>query len=326
MKQHSKKTRKYMAVATVCGALLFGLVTSSPVSTYVTQLKVGVTPVQGQITIEEPFREKIEQWQKEREEAPQDAYLDPVWKAIPGYNGRVIDINATIAQMKKTGKQDESAIVFKEQMPKVQVEQLGAHPIYRGNPKKEAVSFMINVAWGNEYLDKILTTLDRHKVKTTFFLDGSWVKRNPDLAKKIYDKGHEIGNHAYSHPDMSKLGEARIRQEISKTQDIISQTIGLKPTLFAPPSGSFNQRVVEIAHQDYQMKTILWTADTVDWKNPPVGTMVERIRKKLDKGVLILMHPTEPSAQGLDQMLTLAEKKGLKPTTVSEVISSRRLP
>ncbi|UFJ42177.1 polysaccharide deacetylase family protein [Brevibacillus humidisoli] len=202
---------------------------------------------------------------------------------------------------------------------------MGAQPIYRGNPQKPAVSFMVNVAWGNEYLTAMLDTFAKYKVKTTFFLDGSWVSKYPDLAKKIYDNGHEIGNHAYSHPDMSRIGQDRIRQEIGKTQAVIEKTLGIKPMLFAPPSGAYTQQVVEIAHREFGMKTILWTADTVDWRKPAVSEMVQRVNKQLGHGVLVLMHPTEASQKGLEQLLKAAIAKGFVPTTVSEVLSSKRI-
>ena len=77
-------------------------------------------------------------------------------------------------------------------------------PIYRGHPEKPMVSFIINVAWGNEYLPEILATLKRHQITASFFLEGNWVKSNPDLAKMIVSAGHEVGNHSYTHPDMQK--------------------------------------------------------------------------------------------------------------------------
>jgi len=66
------------------------------------------------------------------------------------------------------------------------------------------VSFLINVAWGNEYLPDILATLKKQNVKASFFLEGRWVQKNPELAKMIVEAGHEVGNHSYTHPDMSK--------------------------------------------------------------------------------------------------------------------------
>ena len=67
------------------------------------------------------------------------------------------------------------------------------------------VSFIINVAWGNEYLSDMLATLKKHHVSATFFLEGRWVQKNPELAKMIADAGHEVGNHSFTHPDMKNL-------------------------------------------------------------------------------------------------------------------------
>lgn len=274
---------------------------------------------------DEELRKQIEQWRQGVEEAPIDARIDRIWRAIPGYNGVAVNVEASLKKLRSGEAAGPQSLVLEEVPPAVQLEQLGAHPIYRGNPKKPAISFMINVAWGNEFLDPILDTLDKHEVKTTFFLDGSWVERFPELAKKIAERGHEIGNHAYSHPDLAKIGTERMRMEIAKTQNVIEKTLGVKPALFAPPSGSFNQTVVDLAKNEFQMKTILWTADTVDWRKPPVDQMVARVRAKMDNGVLVLMHPTAPTAAGLDRMIRDAKEKGLAPVPVSELISSQRL-
>ena len=312
---------------TVCCAALFVFVTNvEPVAHYMESVKNRETiPASAPHDEKDELLAKIEQWKAGKEEQPVDARVDRIWKAIPGYNGRKVDVEATLAKMKAAKTPGPEHLVFREVPPAVSLEQLGAHPIYRGNPKKPAISFMVNVAWGNEYLDPILNTFDRHQVKTTFFLDGSWVKKNPEDAKKIASRGHEIGNHAYSHPDMKTLGAARIHQEINRTQAVIRDTIGVTPRLFAPPSGSFRQQVVEIASDSYQMQTILWTADTIDWQNPSPSQVISRVSKKLDNGVLVLMHPTSATAGSLDQLLTIAKQKGLVPTTVSQVISSSRL-
>src|SRR5690606_39195767 len=115
--------------------------------------------------------------------------------------------------------------------------------------EKPMVSLLINVAWGNEYIPPILQTLNDHDVKATFFFDGSWTKKNSELALMIYNEGHEIGNHAYSHPDLQKRSRAEMMDEISRTNDVIEETLGFKPKWFAPPSGSFNQQTVDVAHE-----------------------------------------------------------------------------
>lgn len=319
------KRRLWFAIG--IAVLLTFLMNGQPISRYVNAVKekeaVFATAAGDE---KERLRQMIETWKAGREEAPVDAKVDPTWKAIPGYNGLMVDVEASLEKMLASKQSGPESLVFKEVEPAVTLKQLGAHPIYRGNPKKPAISFMINVAWGNEYLDSMLDTLDKHQVKTTFFFDGSWVKKYPEEAKKIAQRGHEIGNHAYSHPDMKYLGVERIHQEIQRTQEVIEKTVGIKPSLFAPPSGSFNQRVVDIARSSYDMQTIMWTADTVDWKKPSPSWVIQRISKRMENGVLVLMHPTAASEASLDQLLTLAKQKGLVPTTVSELLSSSRLP
>jgi probable sporulation protein (polysaccharide deacetylase family) len=317
---------KLLVVGACGGTLLFFLVNARPINHYVGIVKQkSVQTLVPEKEEKNEWRRQIEEWGKKKEEAPVNARIDPVWKAIPGYNGLVVDVEASLRNMKQTGIYAPEQLVYKEVPPSVALDQLGAHPIYRGNEKKPAVSFMINVAWGNEHLDRILNTLDHYEVKTTFFLDGSWVHKYPQLARNIAERGHEIGNHAYSHPDMRKLSAERIRQEIGRTQAEIKKTVGLTPRLFAPPSGSYQDEVVSIARREFGLKTILWTADTVDWQKPPLEEMVNRVAGKLGNGVLVLMHPTDVTADGLERLLQIAKQKGLTPTTVTEVLSERRL-
>ncbi|MDI7741997.1 polysaccharide deacetylase family protein [Lysinibacillus fusiformis] len=267
---------------------------------------------------------KIQSYSEQHNSQPIDAKIDPIWKAIPGYNGLEINVEASYKKMKKYGKFDEKKIVFKEIPPKVSLEDLEVQPIYRGNPEKPMVAFLINVAWGNEYIPKILEVLKQHNTKATFFLDGSWTNKNPDVAKQIKDAGHEIGNHAYSHPDLQKRSMAETQEELKKTNDVIEQTLGIKPKWFAPPSGSFNDTTVKVADQ-LNMKTILWTVDTVDWKKPAPSEMVNRVVSKIENGAMVLMHPTEPVAEGIDAMISEIKEKGYQLGTVTELMDEKRI-
>ncbi len=261
---------------------------------------------------------------KKKNIPPINARVDRVWKGIPGYNGLMLDVDGTKDRMKKEGKWDNRYVIYQEIPPQVQIEQLGAVPIYRGNPAKPMVSIMINVAWGNEYLPSILETLKNNNVKATFFLDGSWTRKFPEEAKKIVMEGHEIGNHAYTHPAMSTLSNGRIEQEILRTNDIIQKATGIEPALFAPPSGDFDDRTVNIAFR-YHMKTILWTADTVDWRKPTPAQWLSNVRNKIGNGTLILMHPTESTAQSLPSLIKEIKQRNLTIGTVSQTISSSRV-
>lgn len=126
--------------------------------------------------------------------------------------------------------------------PEVHLNDLPPSPIYRGHPEKPMVSFIINVAWGNEYLSDILATLKKDQVSASFFLEGNWVKKNPELAKMIVSAGHEVGNHSYSHPDMKILGAAQTRNQMLKTNEVIEAATGVKPVWFAPRAAAIAMR------------------------------------------------------------------------------------
>jgi probable sporulation protein (polysaccharide deacetylase family) len=277
------------------------------------------------------LKEQIQAQAAKLYEAPLDAVIDPVWKAIPGYNGREVDVEASYRKtlQERTTLSDPSeateiSYVYREIKPKISLEDLGPQPIYKGNPHKKMAAIMINVAWGNEYITPMLDTLDAEGVKATFFLDGSWLKKNPELAKQIQARGHEIENHAYSHPNMSRLSQERATTEIVKTKQLLQDTLGVNNTWFAPPSGDFNQRTVEIAAAQ-GLKTVLWTVDTVDWRNPEPSSVVTKMAKKAEAGSLILMHPTASSKASLKGIIQALKHKGLKVGTVAETLSSDRI-
>jgi peptidoglycan-N-acetylglucosamine deacetylase len=267
---------------------------------------------------------KIQIYSDRQEIEPIDAKIDRVWKAIPGYNGLQINIKASYKKMKANGEFDKNKIVYEEIPPNIHLEDLGSEPIYRGNPQKPMVAFLINVAWGNEYIPEILKVLNEQQIKATFFFDGSWVKKNPDLAKMIEEAGHEIGNHAYSHPDLKQRSVAQTKEELQKTNDVIKATLGITPIWFAPPSGSFNEATIQVADQ-LDMKTILWTVDTVDWRKPATSEMVRRVVSKVENGSMVLMHPTKPTAEGMERMITDIKAKGLQLGTISDLISKKRV-
>ncbi|QSF42889.1 polysaccharide deacetylase family protein [Paenibacillus tianjinensis] len=256
--------------------------------------------------------------------APVDATVDRIWKAIPGYNGLEVDEEATYRNALLTGPGDGLKLVYRQIRPKVSLNDLGAYPIYRGNPAKPMVSLMINVAWGNQYIEPMLDILDEEKVKVTFFLDGSWLSKNKELAAEMLKRGHEMENHAYTHPNMSTLSRARATAEIQKTQILLKESLGVTNQWFAPPSGDFDQETVDIA-ASLGLKTVLWTLDTVDWRNPSPESVIAKISAKTEPGTLILMHPTASSSKALKGMIRAIRAKDLQLGTVSQTLSAERL-
>lgn len=282
-----------------------------------------VPEVKESVSIEELKKQILEEAEK-RYDPPIDAKLDSVWKAIPGYNGVEVDIEQTLKLAQQKGNRSPITYIMKETPPAISLQDLGAQPIYKGNPKKPLVALMINVAWGNEFLPSMLNTLKKENVRATFFFDGTWLSKNKETALKIKEMGHELSNHAYSHKNMSQLARGKATEEIVKTEKLL-QEIGVKNTLFAPPSGDYDQETVQIAHE-LGLRTVLWTLDTIDWKHPSPDSLVRKISTKAEAGTLVLMHPTDSSSAALEGMIKGIKQKGLSLGTVSEMLSSSRVP
>ncbi|MDE8563167.1 polysaccharide deacetylase family protein [Anoxybacillus rupiensis] len=268
-------------------------------------LKAGSTEV---AKMRDKLYMEIQTKAKRYEIPPQDAVIDRVWKAIPGYNGLKVNVEASYQNMKKDGTFDKRKLVYEQISPKVHLKDLPPEAIYRGHPEKPMVTFLVNVAWGNEYIPKMLEVLKKYNVQATFFLEGRWVKNYPDMAKMIADAGQEIGNHSYSHPDLKTMSNEAIRRELKKTNEVIEATTGVKCKWFAPPSGSYRDDVVKIAH-DLKMGTIMWSVDTIDWQKPSPSVIVERVTSKLHPGAIILMHPTLSTAEALEPLIKAIKQK-----------------
>jgi probable sporulation protein (polysaccharide deacetylase family) len=318
-----------LAMSATMLALLLAVRFNADWSGYISALKQSAAAVAfgaGYSTDEQDrmLREKIEAEAVKQRIAPIDARMDRIWKAIPGYNGREIDVEETFRLNRGSSSSAPIRYVYKQVPPKVSLDDLGPQPIYRGNPNKPMVALMINVAWGNEYLDSMLKTLEKEHVKATFFLDGSWLSKNPDLAKLIQSYGHEMSNHAYSHPDMSRLSREAAYSQIAKTEALLKSTLNVSNRWFAPPSGDYNEATVKIAAEQ-GLRTVLWSLDTVDWKHPPASAVVLKIKARAEPGSLILMHPTDSSSAALPGIIAAIRQKGLALGTVSETLSPERI-
>lgn len=192
--------------------------------------------------------------------------------------------------------------------------------IYAGDKNSKNVSLMINVYWGNEYVNLMLDIFKENNIKTTFFVGGSWAKDNPELLKRIYAEGHEIGSHGYSHKEHGKLSYDANFAEIKQCHDMVKSILNINMELFAPPGGSYNKNTTQAA-SELGYKTIMWTRDTIDWRDKNTNLIYNRAVTNMGGGDLILMHPTACTVEALPRIIEYASLHGYKITTVSEVLS-----
>ncbi|MBR2374667.1 MAG: polysaccharide deacetylase family protein [Clostridia bacterium] len=215
------------------------------------------------------------------------------------------------------------ALCFAPMDEDVTAEVAGAE-IYRyANENTGGVSLMFNVYMGTSEVYRILDILDAHSAKATFFIGGCWADDNVECLRAIYAKGHEIGNHGYFHKDHSKLSQDANLREIDDCNRFIELSIGQKPTLFAPPSGAYGDAMLN-ACQALGMKTILWSKDTIDWRDQNAALIYTRATKNVKGGDFILMHPTPATADALDDILNYYQSNSLKLVTVSENLAFKQ--
>lgn len=191
--------------------------------------------------------------------------------------------------------------------------------IYAGNESSNKVALMINVYWGTEYLEEMLAVLEKHNAKATFFVGGTWVQENPELLIKIYKDGHEIGNHGTRHKEHGKLNYSLNLQEIQSCHDSVFRVLNLNMNLFAPPGGSYNKETIKSA-EALGYKTILWTKDTIDWRDHNEELIFSRATNNVQSGDLILMHPTKETKNVLERVILFINGKNLALDTVSNTI------
>jgi peptidoglycan/xylan/chitin deacetylase (PgdA/CDA1 family) len=150
---------------------------------------------------------------------------------------------------------------------------------------------------------QVLEILKLAGVRSTFFLCGSNVARYPDLARRIAEEGHEIGNHTYSHPRLLGRSPGKMLWEIDRAQRVIEHYTGCKPQWFRPPYGLRWFGLSQVLRQQ-NLRTVMWSVNGRDWKVPP-ERIRERILKEARRGSIILLHDAPPPGEKGDRKATV---------------------
>jgi peptidoglycan/xylan/chitin deacetylase (PgdA/CDA1 family) len=176
-----------------------------------------------------------------------------------------------------------------------------------------------------ENTPRLLEMLKQRNIKATFFLIGQNAAANPDLVRRILAEGNEVGNHSWTHPQLSKLSDDRVTAEITKTQDAIKQASGFTPTILRPPYGAITPRQRAWIETQFGLNIILWSVDPFDWKRPGASVITQRILSQVRPGAIILSHDIHK--QTVDAMPATLDgliAKGYKFTTVSQLIAMNK--
>lgn len=144
------------------------------------------------------------------------------------------------------------------------------------------------------YTEMILDTLKENNAYATFFILGDHIEDAPHLLERMILEGHEIGNHTYSHYQLTHLNEDRVKEEINKTQEEIFSVIHRYPHFLRPPYGEYNETVMNYLGE---MRIVKWNVDSEDWRSKNTKIVVDKVLHDVKDKAIILMH---------DQYLTTA--------------------
>ena len=234
----------------------------------------------------------------------------------------------------------ESPAENKEKTPIIYVGQQLIIPGEKSNPasaqvinagikpnKQKQIALTFDAGWLYEQTEDLLAVLDAYQVKSTFFMRGLWVENNPELAKLIKSKGHIVENHSLMHGHLTQMTNDEIKNEIAATTKIIQKVTGSTPTLFRPPYGEYNNRLLKILAESGYQYAVMWTVDSHDWaeeiggKKVTTDYLVERVLKNAsDKGIILMHIGGYKTVEALPRIIEGLRQQGYELVTVNEML------
>lgn len=182
------------------------------------------------------------------------------------------------------------------------------------NKKLIALTFDDGPSNNTKYFIK---ELQKRDALVTFFVVGNRVKKYEDVLKEAYLMGNQIGSHTYSHKNLLYLNEEEITKEIEKTNEVIYNVIGTKPTIIRVPYGNINKKIRSISNMNH----ILWNVDTLDWKYKNSNRVYKEIIKHAEDGNIILLHDIfKTSVNGVLKAIDELKKQGYEFVTIDEMV------
>lgn len=186
-----------------------------------------------------------------------------------------------------------------------------------GVKEKPSIAITFDDGPSGRYTGRLLDGLKERNVKASFFLIGENAEENPVLVERIYKEGHLIGNHTYSHVQMTHLSEEAAVREIEKTDQVISAITGEHVAYMRPPFGAW-QRELEVR---MEVLSVLWSVDPLDWTTENVDEIVSKVVTEVEEGDIILLHDCYASSvEAALRIVDILQKEGYEFVTVDRLL------
>lgn len=183
------------------------------------------------------------------------------------------------------------------------------------------IAFTMDCGSHNRYVMQILDILDQYGVKITFFVTGEFAAANPDMVREMAARGHEVGNHSWTHPDFDTLSKTEIYTELTRTNDLLESLTGQRVTVFRPPYGHCSGVTRSIVNA-LGMQAVRWTHESMDARNEASqANSLKYATKDMKGGSIILTHTSAGCTVAvLDQILQFYQDNGFEVVPVSQLL------
>lgn len=195
---------------------------------------------------------------------------------------------------------------------------------YVGDGNEKVIYLTFDCGYENGNTEPILDALQKHNVQATFFVVGHFLETSPDMAKRMVEDGHTVGNHTYHHLDMPTISDMdTFRQEVDDVADLFREITGTELSMYyRPPQGKCNTENLKMA-QELGYSTIFWSLAYVDWNQddqPSHEEAFDKLTTRIHPGAIVLLHNTsQTNGEILDELLTKWEEMGYTFKPLSEL-------
>jgi peptidoglycan/xylan/chitin deacetylase (PgdA/CDA1 family) len=159
---------------------------------------------------------------------------------------------------------------------------------------------------------KLLEVLAKHGVKATFFMIGSYVRQQPEIARAVAQGGHVIGNHTFSHPRLIFKTAEETRAELVECRSALQDAVGVHSNLFRPPFGGRRPATLRVVRQ-LGLQPVMWNVSGEDWKAPTAEAIENEVARQIRGGDVVLLHDGSHRGMGAERTRTVAATEGLIP-------------
>ena len=187
----------------------------------------------------------------------------------------------------------------------------------RGDGPERAVCLTFDDGPDPQRTPKLLDLLKCHGLQATFFLIGEKAQAHPELVQRMVEEGHTIGNHTWSHVDVTKMSDKQACEEITKTSELVRSIVGYDTEYIRPPFGAWNKNL----ECGFGMFPVLWTIDPLDWKTENADQIVEKVMSEAKENAIILLHDRyEASVEAALRIVDLLKEQGYTFVTADKLV------